>query len=52
MHGGGRDAEGVRNSMISAANQYNYIIIAPKIDATNFPLGDQYNLGQCLRRRR
>ena len=45
MHGGGRDAELVRNSMISSANQYNYIIIAPKIDATNFPLGDQYILG-------
>ncbi len=45
MHGGGRDAEGMRNSMISSANQYNHIIIAPKIDAVNFSLGDQYILG-------
>ena len=45
MHGGGRDAEGMRNSMISSANQYNHIIIAPKIDAVNFTLGDQYILG-------
>ena len=45
MHGGGRDAEGMRNSMISSANQSNQIIIAPKIDAVNFSLGDQYILG-------
>ena len=45
MHGGGRDAEGMRNSMISSANQSNHIIIAPKIDAINFSLGDQYILG-------
>ena len=45
MHGGGRDAEEMRNSMISSANQYNQIIIAPKIDAVNFSLGDQYILG-------
>ena len=43
------DAEGNKNSMISAANQYNYIIIAPKIDATNFPLGDQYNFGNVYK---
>ncbi len=45
MHGGGRDAESMRNSMIVSANQSNQIIIAPKIDAVNFSLGDQYILG-------
>ena len=45
MHGGGRDAEGIRNNTIAKANEYNFIVIAPKFSSDDFPLGDGYNLG-------
>ena len=45
MHGGGRDAEGVRNYMINISNQYNFIIVAPKVSSSDFSLGDGYILG-------
>ena len=45
MHGGGRDAEGVRNYMINISNQYNFIVVAPKVSSSDFSLGDGYNLG-------
>ena len=45
MHGGGRDAEGVRNYMINISNQYNFIVVAPKVSSSDFSLGDGYILG-------
>ena len=45
LHGGSRDAEGVRNTMIQKSNEYNFILIAPKFSSSNFSLGDGYNLG-------
>ena len=45
MHGGGRDAESVRNYMINISNQYNFIVVAPKISSSDFSLGDGYILG-------
>ena len=45
LHGGSRDAEGVRNNMIQKSNEYNFILIAPKFSSSNFSLGDGYNLG-------
>ena len=45
MHGGSRDAEGVRNNMIQKSIDYNFILIAPKFSSSNFSLGDGYNLG-------
>ena len=45
MHGGGRDAEGLRDNTIAKSNEYNFIVIAPKFSTENFPLGDGYNLG-------
>ena len=45
LHGGGRDAEGVRNSLIQKSIDYNFIVIAPKFSSENFSLGDGYNLG-------
>ena len=45
MHGGSRDAEGIRNNMIAKSNEYNFILIAPKFSSENFSLGDGYNLG-------
>ena len=44
LHGGSRDAEGVRNNMIQKSNEYNFILIAPKFSSSNFSLGDGYNL--------
>jgi len=45
LHGGSRDAEGVRNNMIQKSIDYNFILIAPKFSSSNFSLGDGYNLG-------
>ena len=45
MHGGSRDAEGVRNNMIQKSIDYNFVLIAPKFSSSNFSLGDGYNLG-------
>lgn len=45
LHGGSRDAEGVRNNMIQKSIDYNFIVIAPKFSSSNFSLGDGYNLG-------
>ena len=45
MHGGSRDPEGIRDNAIAKSNEYNFIVIAPKFSAENFPLGDGYNLG-------
>ena len=45
LHGGSRDAESTRNSMIQKSNEYNFILIAPKFSSSNFSLGDGYNLG-------
>tara|TARA_Y100000991_G_scaffold139653_1_gene105182 strand:- start:7094 stop:8011 length:918 start_codon:yes stop_codon:yes gene_type:complete len=45
LHGGSRDAESVRNSMIEKSIEYNFILIAPKFSQANFSLGDGYNLG-------
>ena len=45
LHGGSRDAEGVRNTMIQKSIEYNFILIAPKFSSSNFSLGDGYNLG-------
>ena len=45
MHGGSRDAEGIRNNMIAKSNEYNFILITPKFSSENFSLGDGYNLG-------
>ena len=45
LHGGSRDAEGIRNNMIQKSIDYNFIIIAPKFSSSNFSLGDGYNLG-------
>jgi len=45
LHGGSRDAEGVRNNMIQKSIEYNFILIAPKFSSQNFSLGDGYNLG-------
>ena len=45
LHGGSRDAEGVRNNMIQKSIEYNFVLIAPKFSSQNFSLGDGYNLG-------
>ncbi len=45
LHGGSRDAEGIRNNMIQKSIDYNFILIAPKFSSSNFSLGDGYNLG-------
>jgi len=45
LHGGNRDAEGVRNNMIQKSIEYNFVLIAPKFSSQNFSLGDGYNLG-------
>ena len=45
LHGGSRDAEGIRNNMIQKSIDYNFIVIAPKFSSSNFSLGDGYNLG-------
>ena len=45
LHGGSRDAEGVRNNIIQKSIDYNFILIAPKFSSSNFSLGDGYNLG-------
>ena len=45
LHGGSRDAEGVRDNMIQKSIEYNFVLIAPKFSSQNFSLGDGYNLG-------
>lgn len=45
LHGGSRDAAGVRNNMIQKSIDYNFILIAPKFSSSNFSLGDGYILG-------
>ena len=45
LHGGSRDAEGLRDNMIQKSIDYNFILIAPKFSSSNFSLGDGYNLG-------
>ena len=45
LHGGSREAEGVRNNMIQKSIEYNFVLIAPKFSSQNFSLGDGYNLG-------
>jgi pimeloyl-ACP methyl ester carboxylesterase len=48
FHGNGRNAEDYRDSMISKANQYNFIVIAPEFSSSYFPSGDSYNLGNVF----
>ena len=36
MHGGSRDAEGVRNNMNQKSNELNFILIAPKLSSSYF----------------
>ena len=38
LHGGSRDAEGIRNSMIQKSIDFNFVIIAPKFSSSNFSL--------------
>ena len=45
LHGGSRDAEGLRDNMIQKSVDYNFILIAPKFSSSDFSLGDGYNLG-------
>ena len=45
LHGGSRDAEGLRDNMIQKSIDYNFILIAPRFSSSNFSLGDGYNLG-------
>lgn len=48
LHGAGRNAEDYRNSMITKANEYGFIAIAPEFSQTNYPGGDGYNLGNVF----
>jgi pimeloyl-ACP methyl ester carboxylesterase len=48
FHGNGRNAQDYRNAMIAKANQYNFIVIAPKFSNQDFPGGDSYNLGNVF----
>ena len=45
FHGNGRNAKDYRNTMINKSEQYRFIIMVPEFSNSNFPGGDQYNLG-------
>lgn len=45
FHGAGRNASDYRNALIEKANQLDFIVVAPQFSISNFPGGDQYNLG-------
>jgi pimeloyl-ACP methyl ester carboxylesterase len=48
FHGNDRNANDYRNAMISKSEQYNFIAITPEFSISNFPSGDQYNLGNVF----
>jgi len=48
FHGAGRNARDYRDAMISKANQYHFIVVAPAFSITDFPGGDGYNLGNVF----
>jgi pimeloyl-ACP methyl ester carboxylesterase len=48
FHGTGRNARDYRDAVISKANQYNFIVMAPEFSNSYFPGGDGYNLGNVF----
>jgi len=48
FHGTGRNAKDYRDAMISKADQYGFLVIAPEFSEQNFPGGDGYNLGNVF----
>lgn len=48
FHGGDRNAAAYRNAMISAADQYGFMVFAPEFNSTYYPGGDAYNLGNVF----
>jgi len=48
FHGNGRNAKAYRNAMIDKADQYNFIVIAPRFTSEDFPGGDKYILGNVF----
>ncbi|MFZ6051833.1 alpha/beta hydrolase family protein [Halocola ammonii] len=48
FHGAGRDAQGGRDALISAADQRNFIVVAPEFSDEFYPGGDSYNLGNIF----
>lgn len=48
FHGNGRNAKDYRDAIISKANEFNFIAIAPEFSIINFPTGDSYNLGNIF----
>ncbi len=48
FHGAGRNAKDYRDAMITKANQFSFIVIAPEFSIANFPGGDGYNLGNVF----
>jgi len=48
FHGNGRNAKDYRNAMIDKANEYNFIVIAPRFSSEDFPGGDGYILGNVF----
>ena len=45
FHGVNRNADEYRNALISKAEQYNFIVIAPQFSNADFPGINQYNFG-------
>ena len=48
LHGAGRNAREYRDAIVSKANEYNFIVIAPEFSTKNYPGGDGYNLGNVF----
>ena len=48
FHGGGRNAANYRNAWIAKANEYNFMIFAPRFIDAYFPGGDGYNLANVF----
>ena len=48
FHGGGRDAEVMRDFLIDKANQKGFIVLAPEFSDRYFPGGDGYNLANIF----
>jgi hypothetical protein len=48
FHGNGRNAKDYRNAMIEKADEYNFIVIAPRFSSEDFPGGDAYILGNVF----
>lgn len=45
FHGASRNADEYRDAMITKAQQYGFIVIAPEFSEENFPTSSGYNLG-------